>query len=103
MSYEYLTWAEIDLAAIGHNVRELKRVLGPSVLLTAVVKAEAYGHGAASVSRLALAAGADRLAVATPREALQLRRAGVDGPLLILGPTPPGRQRGWWPRTSSSP
>lgn len=89
MKEEYLTWAEIDLDAIDHNVRQLKRLLGPTVLLTAVVKGEAYGHGAVSVSRCALAAGADRLAVATPLEALHLRRAGVDGLVLILGPTPP--------------
>jgi alanine racemase len=89
MEEEYLTWAEIDLDAIAHNVRQLKRLLGPTVQLTAVVKGEAYGHGAVPVSRCALAAGADRLAVASPREALELRRAGVDGPLLILGPTPP--------------
>jgi alanine racemase len=89
MKEAYLTWAEIDLDAIDYNVRQLKRMLGPAVLLTAVVKGEAYGHGAVSVSRCALAAGADRLAVASPREALNLRRAGVDGPVLILGPTPP--------------
>lgn len=89
MREDHLTWAEIDLDAIDHNVRQLKKLLGPAVLLTAVVKGEAYGHGAVPVSRRALAAGADRLAVATPREAMHLRRAGVDGPLLVLGPTPP--------------
>ena len=89
MREKYLTWAEIDLGAIDHNVRQLKRLVGPTVLLTAVVKGEAYGHGTVSVSRCALAAGADRLAVATLLEALHLRRAGVDGLVLILGPTPP--------------
>jgi alanine racemase len=45
MKEAYLTWAEIDLDAIDYNVRQLKRMLGPAVLLTAVVKGEAYGHG----------------------------------------------------------
>jgi alanine racemase len=94
MREDHLTWAEIDLDAVDHNVRQLKRLLGPTVLLTAVVKAEAYGHGAMPVSRRALAAGADRLAVATPREAIHLRRAGVNSPLLVLGPTPPWEAEG---------
>ncbi len=89
MDQEYLTWAEVDLAAIAHNVRELKRLIGPGVLLCAVVKANAYGHGAEKVARAALAHGADRLAVAQPAEGWQLRQAGISAPILILGPTPP--------------
>lgn len=83
------TWAEIDLDAIAHNMRELRRIAKPEAKICAVVKANAYGHGAVPVSRKVLAAGADFLGVAVLSEALQLRRAGIDAPILILGYTPP--------------
>jgi len=63
------------------------------VLLAAVVKADAYGHGAAAVARAALEAGAASLAVAQPGEGLRLRQAGLQAPILILGPTPPWQAR----------
>ena len=63
--------------------------MGPAVLLTAVVKADAYGHGVVAVARCALESGADRLAVASPAEGSALRRAGLSAPILVLGPTPP--------------
>jgi alanine racemase len=78
------SWLEIDLGAIRHNVRALKRLLGPGRHLWAVVKANAYGHGAAPVGRAAVAAGADGLAVACLTEAAELRRAGVSAPILLL-------------------
>lgn len=83
------TRAEIDLDALGGNVRALRSVLPPGGSLMAVVKANAYGHGATVVAREALAAGAERLAVATIGEAAVLRRAGIDAPILILGAIDP--------------
>ena len=57
-------WAEVDLSAIGHNIKETKKVLQPDTKLCAVVKANAYGHGAVPVAKAAIEAGADFLAVA---------------------------------------
>jgi alanine racemase len=84
-----LIWAEIDLAAIAHNVRELRRLIGDEVQLMVAVKANAYGHGAVEVARTALASGADQLGVARVEEGVALRRAGIEAPILILGYTPP--------------
>ncbi|MBO8169238.1 MAG: alanine racemase [Thermoanaerobacteraceae bacterium] len=81
-------WAEIDLSAIANNICEIRRITSPSAKLMAVVKANAYGHGAEEVSKVALAHGADWLAVALLQEALQLRNAGFSVPILILGYTP---------------
>ena len=83
-----LTWAEVDLAAIAHNVREVKRWLGPDIHLLPIVKANAYGHGAVEVSRAVLRAGADALGVARVEEGVQLRIARVYAPILIMGHTP---------------
>jgi len=73
--------AVIDLGAVAHNVRLLREYAG-SARLMAVVKADGYGHGAVRVARTALAAGADELGVTTVTEALQIRAAGIDAPLL---------------------
>lgn len=81
-------WAEINLAAVRHNLSAIRRHIQPAAKLCAVVKANAYGHGALEVSRVAVECGADFLAVATVDEALQLRRAGFDLPILILGLIP---------------
>ncbi len=83
-----LTWAEVDLAAIAHNVREVKRWLGPDIHLLPIVKANAYGHGAVEVARTVLKAGADALGVARVEEGVQLRMARVHAPILIMGHTP---------------
>ena len=80
-----LTYARIDLDAIAHNARELKRHVGPSVHLVAVVKANAYGHGALEVAQVALAHGATWLAVARVAEGVQLRQAGMSAPILVMG------------------
>ncbi len=80
-------WAEIDLDALDHNVRLLAARAAPA-RVWAVVKANAYGHGAVACGRAALAAGAAGLAVACVDEAEELRRAGVDAPLLLVGHTP---------------
>jgi alanine racemase len=82
-------WAEIDLAAIAHNVREVRRVTGPETRVMAVVKANGYGHGAPEVARTALANGADYLGVARAQEGIELREAGIDEPILIFGYTAP--------------
>ena len=83
------TWLEIDLSALAGNVRALRRRIGTRRLLYAVVKANAYGHGADLIAPAVLRAGADRLAVAAANEAIALRQAGVDAPILVLGYTPP--------------
>jgi len=82
-----LIWAEIDLSAIAHNVKELRRLIGDQVQLMVAVKANAYGHGAEAVARTALENGADQLGVARLEEGIGLRRAGIDAPILIMGYT----------------
>ena len=81
------TWAEIDLEAIKHNVRVLRRHIAPSQF-TAVVKANAYGLGAVPVAKACLEAGATGLAVASYEEGHELRRAGIAAPVLVLGYVP---------------
>ena len=81
-------WAEIDLDALGHNVRLLAGRAAPA-RLWAVVKANAYGHGAVACGQAALAAGAHGLAVVCVDEGEELRAAGVDAPVLVVGYTPP--------------
>ncbi len=78
-------FAVIDLDAIAYNVAALKARVGPGAALWAVVKANAYGHGAVPVARAALAAGASRLAVARIREGVELRQAGIEAPILVMG------------------
>ena len=82
-------WAEIDLSAIAHNVRTLRALLSPPAQLMAVVKANAYGHGALPVARTALQYGATWLGVARVGEALELRASAIDAPILLLGPISP--------------
>ena len=76
-------WAEVDLAAVRHNVSLLRRLAAPAELC-AVVKADGYGHGAVPVARAAVEAGASWLAVALVEEGAELRRAGIDAPVLLL-------------------
>jgi alanine racemase len=76
-------WVEVDLDAVAHNTRVLAGVVAPARVL-AVVKADAYGHGAVPVARTAVAAGASWLGVALAEEALALRAAGISAPVLIL-------------------
>jgi alanine racemase len=80
-------WVSVDLEAIAHNIRQLVHYLGPHVALMAVVKADAYGHGAVAVSEVALAHGAKWLAVATIEEGIQLREASIRAPILLMGAT----------------
>lgn len=83
-----LTWAEVDLDAVEFNIRAIQRAIGPAGDIFAVVKANAYGHGAAAVAQAALQAGAKRLAVHRAIEGLDLREAGLQAPILVLGYTP---------------
>ena len=78
-------FCEIDLAAIRHNVGVMKSHIAGGARFLAVVKADAYGHGAAPVAKAALEAGADMLAVAIPEEGIELREAGIAAPILVLG------------------
>jgi len=84
-----VTWAEIDLDAIAFNVQAFKRHVGERVKVIAVVKANAYGHGAPQVARTALEAGAGLLAVHRAIEGVELRKAGLAAPILVMGYTPP--------------
>jgi alanine racemase len=84
-----VTWAEVDLDAVAFNVRAFKQHVGEAVEIMAVVKANAYGHGAGPVARAALAAGATRLAVHRAIEGVELRQAGIEAPILVMGYTPP--------------
>jgi alanine racemase len=80
--------ARVDLGAIERNCTRLAAVAAPAKLC-AVVKADGYGHGAVPVARAAQAAGAPWLAVATAGEAYELRAAGIEGPILVMGALAP--------------
>jgi len=86
--YRSRTWAEVNLDAVVHNIRVLRMALPARTACMAVVKADAYGHGAVPVAQTAVAAGATWLGVATAEEALELRAAGLPTPTLIFGPVP---------------
>ncbi|MGE0723032.1 MAG: alanine racemase [Alphaproteobacteria bacterium] len=77
------TWYEIDLGAIRHNVRELRRLVGPRVAIYACLKRDAYGCGAAAVAPACVEGGADGLAVGNIDDAVAVRRAGTTLPLLL--------------------
>lgn len=85
------SWAEIDLNALAHNMKEIRRITSPGAEVVAVVKADAYGHGAIQVSKVLLENGASRLAVSMLDEAIELRNNGIDVPILTLGHTDPRR------------
>lgn len=86
------TWVEIDLGAIAGNARALARIAAPAEVM-AVLKADAYGHGAVRVAHTALRNGASACAVACLSEAQTLRHAGIDAPILVLGYTPAWQAR----------
>jgi len=81
------TWAEIDLGNLAFNFRQLKKAAGNKVKMLAAVKANAYGHGMVEVSRKLQKCGVDYLGVASVDEALILRKADINVPVLVLGPT----------------
>ena len=82
-------WREVDLEALAHNAAVLQGALSPGQELMAVVKADAYGHGAVPVCRRLRRAGVRAFAVACLAEGIALRKAGIRGTILILGYTPP--------------
>jgi len=86
--YSQPIWAEIDLEAIARNCRLVQGLISPATRFMAVVKANAYGHGSVPVGQTALRNGADSLGVARLDEAVQLRKAGIQVPILIFGLTP---------------
>ncbi|MDR2751454.1 MAG: alanine racemase [Clostridiales bacterium] len=81
-------WREIDLDAIESNAALAREIARPPVKLMAVVKADAYGHGAVEASKACIAGGADWLGVALCEEGLALRKEGITAPILVLGFTP---------------
>ena len=93
MKIEPVTYAEIDLKALAGNYRRLKALMAPTVRMAAVIKADAYGHGAVRTARTALNEGASFLIVARPEEAFELRAAGIGAPVLLLGALPPENAR----------
>jgi alanine racemase len=78
-------WVEIDRSALADNVHQIKGLLAPNTKIMAVVKADAYGHGAIDIARTVVAEGVEWLAVATVTEGIELRSAGIAAPILILG------------------
>jgi len=82
-------WAEINLDSLRHNIEAIRQIVPADSMMMAVVKANAYGHGAVECSKLFLENGADSLAVATLSEAIELRRARTTSPVLVLGYTSP--------------
>ncbi|WP_059172878.1 alanine racemase [Bacillus sp. FJAT-27445] len=82
------TWAEVSLDHIKSNLGQFQQFIEKKVKLMAVVKADGYGHGAVRIAQTAISAGADYLAVAILDEALELRKAGIGHPILVLGYTP---------------
>ena len=82
-------WAEIDLDAIAHNVCEIRRITNKRAEIMGAVKADAYGHGVMETVRTMLDNGVTQLAVSILDEAIQLRKLGIDVPILILSYTDP--------------
>ena len=85
----FRAWAEIDLNALLWNIKKIQRLISPGSRIMAVVKANAYGHGAVEVSRFLEKNGIKDFAVACFSEGEELRRAGITGNIMILGYTPP--------------
>ena len=87
------TVAEVSVAALRHNLQQVRALVGPGVRILAVVKANGYGHGAVAAARAFLGEGAAALGVATVEEGAELRAAGLrDVPILLLGGTVPGQE-----------
>ncbi|HET7854426.1 MAG TPA: alanine racemase, partial [Candidatus Methylomirabilis sp.] len=82
------TYAEVSLDAIVRNFGRVRARTGKETQIMAVVKADAYGHGALPVARALVEAGAGWLGVALPEEGVELRRQGLQVPILVMGPTP---------------
>ncbi len=81
-----ITWIEVDLNAIERNLKAIKNMVGSGTKILAIVKADAYGHGAVKVSQTLEQNGIDMLGVAFPREGIELRKNNINIPILILNP-----------------
>jgi alanine racemase len=88
-SFTRPTWVEINLKALRHNLKLVQRRVGKQASILAVVKADAYGHGATGISQALSGMGVKKFGVATLEEAEALRRQGVKGEILLLGPMDP--------------
>ncbi len=86
-------WAEINLDNLAHNMREIRKLTDKNALITAVIKADGYGHGAKYIADTLLENGADRFAVAVLDEALELRAFGIKQQILVMGYTGPERAK----------
>jgi len=93
MTTQRATVAQIDLNAFKHNLGKIRSLLEPQVKIMAVVKANAYGHGAIPCAKAALEAGADWLGVAILEEGVELRTNGIDAPILVMGGIFPGEAK----------
>ena len=80
----HTTYATVDLASLTHNLSQIRERLSHDCTIMAVVKANAYGHGAVEVSRALVRAGVARLAVASVHEGVALREAGITAEILVL-------------------
>src|SRR5690349_9065548 len=83
------TWAEVDLNQLAANFQQVRKLIGTTARIMAVVKANAYGHGAVQCARRLAAEGADWFGVALPEEGIELRDSGITQPVLCLA--------GFWP------
>lgn len=81
-------WAEINLDNLAYNINQVRKHIKKDTLIMAVMKANGYGHGSKEIAKVFLENGASRLGVAILDEAIELRRANIQEPLMILGPTP---------------
>lgn len=81
-----LTWVDVDIDAVKHNVEQVRSLLKEETKLMAVVKADGYGHGAVEIAEAAVEAGAAWLGVSTLEEGVELRRSGIDAPILVFNP-----------------
>jgi alanine racemase len=79
------TWAEISISSLKSNFLQVKRIIGKDVSIASIVKADAYGHGAVTISEALIKLGSDMLGVATVEEALELRGSGIRAPIIVLG------------------
>lgn len=92
-SFLRASWAEINLDNLVFNLEAFRRRIDPGIKIMAVVKADGYGHGAVEVARVAVEKGCDYLGVGFLDEGIELRKAGIEAPVLILGHTPPEQVR----------
>lgn len=88
-----VAWAEIDLDAFKRNLKSIRNVLNNGEKICGIVKADAYGHGSVEIAKTLEENDVEYLAVSRAEEAMELRRKGLDLPILILGYTPEQRYR----------